>query len=231
MQQALELGYSVRGTARSQDKADATKKVHNNHPKYSTTIVTDFGKSDEEIKDAVKGVNAIIHVASDTGLDNDPNVMIPAVVRATEVLLEAAAKEPSVKRFVLTSSSSAALTPKPNVDQTATVDSWNNEAVDVAFNKKGQNIGPNPYGFIVYAASKTQGERALWKFMKEQKPGFVANSVLPNFNIGTILGSAGVTAAMVLNLYQKGEKLPLPPRKYNSLSVSRLDNFLRRIIC
>jgi hypothetical protein len=39
----------------------------------------------------------------------------------------------------------------------------------------------------VYSASKMQSEQAAWKFMEEEKPGFVFNTVLPNANIGYIL--------------------------------------------
>jgi hypothetical protein len=39
----------------------------------------------------------------------------------------------------------------------------------------------------VYSASKTQSEQAAWKFIEEEKPHFVLNTVLPNANIGNIL--------------------------------------------
>jgi nucleoside-diphosphate-sugar epimerase len=44
----------------------------------------------------------------------DPNAVIPKVVAGVLNVLEAASKHASVKRFVLTSSSSAALIPSPN---------------------------------------------------------------------------------------------------------------------
>lgn len=37
--------------------------------------------------------------------------------------------------------------------------------------------------FHVYAASKTEGERAAWKWVKENQPGFTFNSVLPNLGV------------------------------------------------
>ena len=66
----------------------------------------------------------------------------------------------------------------------------------------------------MYAASKVEGEKALWDFMKEQKPSFTANAVLPNFNMGTVLpnGSAGATGAAVPGLYN-GKLSPLSPRQ------------------
>ena len=53
-------------------------------------------------------------------------------------------------------------------------------------------MAPPPYEGVqrrldVYSASKTQAELESWKFMKENKPGFVMNTILPNANIGTVL--------------------------------------------
>jgi len=214
--EALSLGYSVRGTARTEEKAANTKKVYNNNPRYTTAIVSDFSKETAEIDDAVKGVNAIIHVASDTSFSDDAESVINGVVHGTEAFLKAAAKQESVKRFVLTSSSTAALVPQPNKEFSVSVDTWDDEAVDAAWNRKGQSLGVNPYPFVVYSASKTEGERALWRFVKEEKPGFVVNSVLPNFNSGRTLkgGSAGATGGMLIELFRSGKTPEFPPREY-----------------
>ena len=52
-------------------------------------------------------------------------------------------------------------------------DSWNEEAVKRAW-------APPPYtpdrAGAVYAASKTQAEQELWKFVKEFEPGFIVNA-------------------------------------------------------
>jgi hypothetical protein len=39
----------------------------------------------------------------------------------------------------------------------------------------------------VYQASKVQQEQEVWKFVKEQKPNFAVNTVLPDFTVGQIL--------------------------------------------
>lgn len=209
--EALELGYHVRGTARSQEKCDATVKEHNSHPNYSTVVVPDFANPSAEIDAAVKGVDSIIHVASDMTFSQDPEKVITPVVQGTENFLRAAAREPKVKRFTLTSSSMAAVLSKPNVEGiVTTVDSWNDEAVDAAWNKRGQPLGPYHYAAIVYAASKAEGERALWKFVKEEKPSFVANAILPNWNTGRIVGSAGATGPYAIRLFKEGVRTMVP---------------------
>lgn len=65
-----------------------------------------------------------------------------------------------------------------------TRESWNHHAVDEAWK-------PPPYGmdrvYFTYSASKVQQEQAIWAFVKEKKPKFIVNCVLPDFNCGTIL--------------------------------------------
>lgn len=211
IKEALDLGYHVRGTARTQEKCDNTVKEQGNHPKYTTAIVSDFSHPSAEIDSAVKGVHSVIHVASDTTFSEDADKVISSVVQGTENFLRAAAKEPLVKRFTLTSSSTAALVSKPGVEGiVATVDTWDDEAVDYARNKKGQSIGPNGYAFLVYAASKTEGERALWSFVKKENPSFVANAVLPNFNVGRVVGSSGATGGYAIGLLKEGKREMTP---------------------
>ncbi|KAF7192056.1 NAD-dependent epimerase/dehydratase terH [Pseudocercospora fuligena] len=200
--EALEAGYKVRGTARSQEKADKTKKIFNNNPDYSTAIVEDF-QHEGTFDEAVKGVDAVIHVASDTTFGTDPNEVVKPTVDGVLSILKSAHKEPSVKRFVLTSSSTAVLLPKLNQKISVTADDWNQEAIELAW-------APPPYeqsrAFAVYSASKTEGEKAMWKFVKDEKVGFTANAVLPNFNMGKVLpgGSPGATGGGVPTV-AKGE--------------------------
>lgn len=44
-------------------------------------------------------------------------------------------------------------------------------------------------GAIIYSASKTEAERAAWKWVEENKPNFVLNTVQPNFNVSRSLNS------------------------------------------
>ncbi len=133
----------------------------------------------------------------------DPNKLIPSVIAGTINALTAASKTPSIKRFVFTSSSTAILIPRLNEVFTITTSQWNDDAVAKAWE-------PSPYeadrAFTVYAASKTQAEREVWKFVKEKKPGFVVNTILPNFNMGAILSDrqSASTGAAVKNLYETG---------------------------
>lgn len=218
--QALKIGYTVRGTARTQEKAELTKKIFKNHSKYSTAIVSDFGSPPQkELEDAIRGVDVVIHAASDVSFGDDPKVVIPIAVNGTQAMLKAAAKESSVTRFVLTSSSTAVLCNVPNIEINLTQDTWNDEAVEKAY--KGEWIGSNFPGVVVYSASKTEGEKAFWKFVKEEKPKFVANSILPDLNMGKCLEgqSERTSAGMVSAMFRDGNMVPLPPSKFSPFCI------------
>ena len=116
--------------------------------------------------------------------DPDPNKVIPQTIAGAVNIAESAAKQPSIKRFVFTSSSMAITAPKPNVRFEISTENWNDEDVEKAWKEP-------PYepdrAWAVYGASKVQAEQAIWKFASERKPAFVVNTVLPNTNMGEIL--------------------------------------------
>jgi nucleoside-diphosphate-sugar epimerase len=126
------------------------------------------------------GVSAVVHVANNVSLDPNPNVVIPYTIDAIENILQSSSQEPSVKRFVLTSSSLAAYSPVRGIQRTLTTKSWNEELVQSAWK-------PSPYeasrGLAVYGASKVQGEQALWKWVEANKPDMVVNA--GSFSIAT----------------------------------------------
>lgn len=148
-------------------------------------------------------------------LSPNPDEVIPGTVAATVNALTAAAKEPSVKRFVLTSSSSAVLIPKPNTPLTVTTDTWNDAAVTGAYGEPPYVI---PHGFLVYAASKTLSEKAAWDFVREKKPAFTMNTVVPNLNLGASLDLANQghpsSSQFIVSLFKGNTELlaSLPPR-------------------
>ena len=113
------------------------------------------------------------HVATILGSPGSPIEFISSVVDMNCNVLETAAKETSVKRFVYTSSSESAV--YTSVDQPGespvTSRSWNELAIT-----RAQGVSSPSRGFDVYAASKTRGEQTIWTWIREHKPGFVANT-------------------------------------------------------
>ncbi|KAL0934614.1 aldehyde reductase ii [Colletotrichum truncatum] len=180
----LEQGYRVRGTVRSPKPwLDELFQTKFGKDKFESYILSDL-ENEEALSKAFDGVTGIVHVASDVSFNDDPSAVIPWVVKATETVLATAAKFPGIKRVVLTSSSSATLIPEPNNRVRIDENTWNDAAVNAAWDP---NTPKEVKGYSVYAASKTEGERAAWKWVEKNKPGFVFNTVLPNCNFGEIL--------------------------------------------
>ncbi|MBE3048054.1 hypothetical protein IMZ48_37205 [Candidatus Bathyarchaeota archaeon] len=106
----------------------------------------------------------------------DPNEVIPVTIAGGVNALKSAYAEPSVKRFVLTSSSSAAV---GTLDDGFSIgeDRYNEKAVEAAW-AAVPPYAPNQ-GVLVYEASKTQSEQAVWKFHSEnrgRRPDLVVNT-------------------------------------------------------
>ncbi|KAL3418292.1 NAD dependent epimerase/dehydratase [Phlyctema vagabunda] len=184
--QLLEAGYKVRGTTRDLKKTEglvALWEKKYGKGRVEIVIVEDM-TTEGAFDEAVKGVSGVAHVASILTFSPDPNLVIPGVLASIRSILKSTAASPSVKRFVYTSSSIAATAAQPNTRKTVALDSWNEADIEKAW-------APPPYtqdrAISVYGASKAQGEKAVWEFVKENKPQFVVNAVLPNCNFGKIL--------------------------------------------
>ncbi|KAJ4265968.1 hypothetical protein NW762_003941 [Fusarium torreyae] len=191
--QFLEYGYKVRGTVRDTERDAWLQTLFDKkygEGKFELVKVADL-ETETAFDDVVKGTSIVAHTASIMSFSGDPNAVIPQAVAFAQNALKSAYKEASVKRFVFTSSSAATYSARqgvPGVD--ITEDSWNESAVKAAW-------ADPPYtpdrGGVVYAASKTEAERAVWKYHNEnrdKRPDLVVNTVLPNFNFSKTLDPA-----------------------------------------
>ncbi|USP77765.1 hypothetical protein yc1106_05039 [Curvularia clavata] len=175
----------VRGTVRDLDSDRASWMPNHFEKRYGTgkfeMVEVRNMESEGCFETAIKGCSGVIHVASVTGFESDPNKIITPSIAFVENILAAAENEPSVSRFVLTSSSAAASQDRINEVYNLTPAMWANWAVEEAW-------APPPFTVerarANYYASKVLSEQRLWKYVQERNPRFVANSVLPDFVIG-----------------------------------------------
>lgn len=121
------------------------------------------------------GVGIVVHTGAYLHLVNDAKEVIPVTIAGALNALKAAYAEPSVKRFVHTSSATAAFGALSH-GITVTEETWNEKAVERAW-------APPPYEpdrpAFVYEASKTQSEQEIWKFHRQnrsRRPDLVVNS-------------------------------------------------------
>lgn len=186
-QQFFARGYKVRGTVRDLSGASWLKddvfSAEYAAGNLELVQVPDLA-APNAFGAAMKGVDAVAHIATIASFDPDPNKVVPQTVSGVVSVLRAAAAEPSVKRVIFTSSAGAAMMPIAGASGHIGRDSWNDAAVQAAW-------APPPYeasrGMLTYMASKVEAEKAVWKFVQEEKPNFVLNVVSPFSTLGTVL--------------------------------------------
>ena len=153
----IEAGYAVRGTVRSQAKAQEVRETlaAASVDTANLSLVEIDLNSDHGWNDAAAGCHFIMHVASPYLLANpkNPNEMISPAVDGTLRVLHAA-KKAGAKRIVLTSSTFA-MQGHMKFGK-FTPDSWTNlDAPDIS----------------TYIKSKTLAEKAAWDFVNQQTGG------------------------------------------------------------
>ncbi|KAJ7455080.1 NAD-P-binding protein [Mycena latifolia] len=170
----LEAGYTVRGTARTADKAQGWISHFPAHKAaYQSAVVADLG-APGAFDDAVMGCDIIVHVASPNTpdiSDNEVDLLIPAI-RGTRNLLDSTKKEPRIRRVVFTSTLAAIFEPtRLDPGKVYTEKDWNPCTYTEA------KASPNPR--VVYGASKALAERAFWDFIKDEQPTWAGAAILP----------------------------------------------------
>ncbi|CAH0029140.1 unnamed protein product [Clonostachys rhizophaga] len=205
----LDHGYKVRGTVRSVSKYGWMPSYFG--PNFSLAEVPDI-HADNAFSEAVKGVDGIAHVAASLDMSPDATI-IDRTVKSTIGLLDAASKEPTVKRVVLTSSANACLDQIAGTPYKMTAESYNVGAIEKS--KQAWN-GEDPMrrGKVIYAASKALSEMKAFEWVRDNKPSFVFNSIIPNFNMGAPvapykLGFGSTTAILAALLRGQSSLLAL----------------------
>jgi len=189
----LESGYHVLGTVR--DPGNQKKVGHLwdlEGAKERLELVRAELLEEGSFDDAVMACEGVFHTASPIITKSDSKeVMLNSAINGTLNVLRSCKKNPSLKRVVLTSSSStvrikdeADLPPNVLLDET----SWSS----IEYCESLQ---------IWYAVAKILAEKAAWEFAKEHKIDLV--TVLPTFVIGPNLSpELGPTSSAVLGLFQ-----------------------------
>ncbi|KAL8732591.1 MAG: hypothetical protein Q9181_003873, partial [Wetmoreana brouardii] len=169
----LKQGFKVRGTTRSKQSADALLKGA--YAPYADLVeilqvpdITIEGAFDK----AVKGVTAIIHTASPISytLITWSSTVEIAIAGALSILNSALNHAgPQLQSFVLTSSFAACNDPSAPQPKTFTEDDWNNWAEAKAKSEEFEAMDDEAKAKVLYPASKTVSERAVWSWREERK--------------------------------------------------------------
>lgn len=150
----LENGYRVRGTVRSEPRAQALRETLSAHTKYIDNLefVNANLMDDAGWDSALQGCEYVLHVASPFPSEepkHEDDLIIPAREGTLHVLR--AAQRHGVKRVVLTSSVAAVAYGYTDKQRTFTEADWSN---------LDGKIG-------AYQKSKTLAEKTAWEFVKQ----------------------------------------------------------------
>jgi len=175
VRELLARGYRVRGTVRSlaKDKELAPLRALPGATERLELVEADLlGAS--AFDGPAAGCEYVLHTASPYALDvKDPQRdLVDPAVNGTVNVLAACRRAGTVKRVVLTSSM-AAITDEPDSDRVLTEADWNERST----------LERNPYYL-----SKTLAEKAAWRFVESERPGFDLVVVNPFLVIGPSIG-------------------------------------------
>ncbi|KAL6400085.1 hypothetical protein AUP68_15777 [Ilyonectria robusta] len=182
----LERGFNVRGSVRELEDGqwlleDPAIKPFADQSRFELVVADPLKPN--AFDDAVQGVSAVIHIGVFSDFFPDPNTSIPIAVESALTVCRSAAKEPSIKRFVFTTTFWTAAVPVPGDTSTISMDTWNDEILKAAW-------APPPYELSrvleVYFAGKTEAEKAVWKFAAENEVPWELNSVSPCWILGDL---------------------------------------------
>ncbi|KAF4544811.1 Aldehyde reductase [Lasiodiplodia theobromae] len=206
--QLLDYGYRVRGSVRDVQKAAWLAELF--EQKYGSGRFELFPVKDMVLEgafdEAVKGVSGVAHVAAVMTMDADVETVMNTTVTGTLNALKSAAKEPSVKRVVLTSSSVVVRDMGSYVpERPVAVNEYNDGALELVRDMP-VSWTDRQKGHVVYTASKVLSEKKAWEWMKEHKPHFGLNTVIPPMILGRSLsvekqghpGSSGLPVSVFL---------------------------------
>ncbi|KAF2794596.1 3-beta hydroxysteroid dehydrogenase/isomerase family protein [Melanomma pulvis-pyrius CBS 109.77] len=176
----LQRGIKVRAATRSLQKGEQLRAARQRYSSQLDIVqVGDFSDA-TSFSEAVKDVTGVIHVASPfsySTTDNEKELILPAIA-GVRAILEAAEREKSVERVVITSSFASVM----NADRKApprftyTAEDWNPLTYEESIDKKTSAV-------IAYRGSKKFAELEAWKFA-ERKPGFDIVTLCPPMTFG-----------------------------------------------
>ena len=213
--QLFELGYNIIGTVRSEEKGNWLARRFPGF-KYEIVDLSPSANGNEspftKVFKAHPEIKYVIHTASPVSFYKEniyKNLFVPAVEGTKDILQTAHKYGPNIKKFVYTSSISAAVNlDSPPENQILTEESWNPISNDPEELDKSWSDA--------YYASKTYAERAVWEFKETVKPQFSINTILfptvygPPIHDVTYetLGSSISTAKQLLELPKDTKEIP-----------------------
>jgi nucleoside-diphosphate-sugar epimerase len=164
-----------------------------------------------ETADLLDGVHGIAHMATETSMDPHNHAIIEDTIKSNLRLLEAAAKQPTIKSVVITSSLAACALPTTGVPYKIDSRTWNTDASVQTSNPavldEEDKLKARWHGIKLYDASKALSEQESFTWVRRHKPSFSFNTVVPKVNFGMAISPPNMgyrSTAAVLDAVVKG---------------------------
>lgn len=217
--QALQRGHTVRGTTRSASKAGEIRADLAAHlpaealERFSVVEADLIGP--EGWDEAVRGVDAVLHVASPfvTDMPRNENDLIRPARMGVKHVVEAAVRQ-GVRRIVQTSSVVAVMYGHSPGKTLYTAEDWS-------------ELGGE--GVNAYTKSKTLAERDLWALVERHSELHVT-CVNPGFVLGPLLGRDPGTSVGVIRRFMRGEFPGVPRICFTSVDVRDVAELHLRVL-
>ncbi|KAL4879196.1 NAD(P)-binding protein [Aspergillus karnatakaensis] len=180
--EALKSGYRLRiGVRRKSEKLEALLAEYRENLEF--VIIPDLTE-EAAFERKLDGVEYIIHLASPLANGTDKEAFFPPAIKGTLSVLREAAKVPSIKKVVITSSI-AALVPLAGLPAGGVIkeDTDWDLTVDAAANFIDPE-NPQATPMTLYRASKLLANNATWDFWKAETPHYSLVTLHPSFVFG-----------------------------------------------
>ncbi|RDW86997.1 uncharacterized protein DSM5745_03639 [Aspergillus mulundensis] len=180
--EALKSGYRLRiGVRKKSEKLDRLLSDHQSQVEYVT--IPDL-TDEAAFAGKLDGVDYVLHLASPLAKGTDKEAFFPPAVKGTLSVLKEAARVPSIKKVVVTSSI-ASLVPLSGIPDGGVVREDNNWDLNV--DPAADFVDPaNPAAtpMTLYCASKLLANNATWEYWKTDRPHYALVTLHPAFVFG-----------------------------------------------
>jgi dihydroflavonol-4-reductase len=217
--QLLEKGYTVIGTLRDPERAEAIRKVIGQHTVHLDRLsIREADLKEREVWfQLTREVDYVQHIASPfpRTLPKNEQEIVDAARKGSLNILEAAASN-GVKRVVMTSSVGAVVYGKDK------------EQLSQVFDESDWTDAGNRTDTTPYFRSKTLAERAAWEFIEKDRSGLELTTILPGAILGPVLEKDfGTSANLIIKMLDRSAPA-LPRLGFDIIDVRSVAELLIR---